>query len=314
MKTFPPPILFIIFNRIDTTEQVFEAIKKVKPERLYIAADGPRPDVQDDILQCEQTRKITERIDWPCQLFTLFRNENLGTKYGIVAALNWFFEHEEEGIILEHDCLPGDQFFEFCAQLLAYYRHDPRIMHITGNNLQFGQVRGNASYYFSAIPNIWGWASWRRVWNLYDTEMEKFPKFEEEKQMINVFPDKNTADWVSVMAKNIYDKKIKTWDYPLAFAIGINNGLCIVPNVNLASNIGFGAKAIHTKDTSHAHANVPIVQMESEIKHAKFFIPNRQADNYQLQLTINNVKGWQARGEKNPKKLNIFERIKRKLF
>ena len=50
VQTFTPPqplntaVLFLIFNRLDTTKLVFEAIRRAKPPRLYIAADGYRPD------------------------------------------------------------------------------------------------------------------------------------------------------------------------------------------------------------------------------------------------------------------------------
>lgn len=307
------PVLLIIFNRMDTTEQVFESIRQARPERLYIAADGPRPDVEDDKISCLHTRTIIERIDWPCRLTTLFRDENLGTKYGIIAALDWFFELEEEGIILEHDCLPGADFFNFCSETLAHYRHDSRIMHISGCNLQFGRMRGDASFYFSAISSIWGWASWRRVWKLYNAEMPSFLKFVEQDQIINIFPDRKTADWVTDMAMNVYEKRILTWDYPLCYAIGINNGLCITPNVNLVSNIGFGDKAIHTRDSSHAHANIPTVAM-LEITYPEFLIPNKQADLYQLALTIDNIKTLDVNGGKKHKKLNLLQRIKRRLI
>ncbi len=313
MQSFKTPILFLIFNRPDNTKKVFEAIALAKPERLYIAADGPRPNNTDDEAICVETRKIIEHINWPCTLHTLFRKENLGSRYACTTALDWFFEQEEEGIILEDDCVPGLDFFNFCAQLLEKYRHDPRIMHIGGTNLQFGNKRGNASYYFSSIPAVWGWASWRRVWKNYDPEMSKFEQFEEENQMINVFPDKRIADWVSVMARMIYEKKIITWDYPLAFHIGINNGLCIVPNVNLVTNIGFGNQSTHTKDSSHAHANIPVQIIEEPLIHPKFFIPHKHADFYQLNLTINDVKSNEVNKVKKEYKISIFQKIINKI-
>ncbi|TAH01043.1 MAG: nucleotide-diphospho-sugar transferase [Sphingobacteriales bacterium] len=313
MNSLKTPVLLLVFNRPDNTLKVFEAIALAKPEKLYIAADGPRPNNTDDEILCAETRKIIEHIDWPCKLHTLFRQENLGARYACTTAFDWFFEQEEEGIILEDDCVPGMDFFNFCAQLLEKYRHDPRIMHIGGTNLQFGNKRGSASYYFSSIPAVWGWASWRRVWKNYDPEMAKFEKFEQENQMINVFPDKRIADWVSVMARMIYEKKVIAWDYPLAFHVGINNGLCIVPNVNLVTNIGFGNQSTHTKDSSHAHANIPIQAMEEPLIHPKFFIPHKHADFYQLNLTINDIKANEVNKVKKVSKVSVIQKIKNKI-
>src|SRR4051794_16793681 len=116
------PLLFIIFNRPDTTQKVFDQIKKAKPTRLYVAADGPRITRTSDYILCKQTRNIVNDIDWDCEVKTLFREKNLGCKEAVSSAITWFFENEEEGIILEDDCLPADSFFKFCDLLLEKYR------------------------------------------------------------------------------------------------------------------------------------------------------------------------------------------------
>jgi hypothetical protein len=274
-------VLFIVFNRYETASRVFEEIKQYQPQKLYIAADGPRAGNIADKEKCETVRQLANRIDWPCDLVTLFRDNNVGCKAAVSGAISWFFEHEEEGIILEDDCLPGESFFFFCDTLLKKYRNDHRIMHIAGTNLQFGNWRGNASYYFSSIPSIWGWASWRRVWAQYDKDMLLFEEFAQENLMQFVFPDNNTARWAMDAARAVYEGKIDTWDYQLAFSVMINNGLCVTPNSNLVSNIGFHATSRLTKNPDDVHANIPIEEIE-ELRHPKFFIPNRQADLYQL--------------------------------
>lgn len=225
MKT---PILFIIFNRPDTTKKVFETIRNAKPKRLFIAADGPRPDRPDDKSNCELTRKVTENIDWDCEAKRLYQDKNLGCGYGVSTAISWFFDNVEQGIILEDDCVPDPSFFRFCEELLEYYKDDPRIMHIGGNNFQDGIKRGNASYYFSEFPHIWGWASWRRAWKKYD-----FDCLGEEYKKNN-------------------------WDKQWLVSVRKQQGLAIVPNINLVSNIGFGKNATHTTELSR------ISDMETE--------------------------------------------------
>jgi hypothetical protein len=312
MDPLKTPVLFLIFNRPETTDRVFAAIRNARPQKLYIAADGPRAGVNEDILLCKQTRSIRNQIDWECEVKTLFRDENLGSKFSMISALDWFFENEEEGIILEDDCLPGNEFFRFCSTLLDHYRNDHRIMHIGGTNLQFGQKRGEASYYFSAIASIWGWASWKRVWKLCDHSMKKFPEFEEEDLMVNIFQDRKTADWITAMARHVYENKVIAWDYPMAFSIAINNGLCITPNTNLVSNIGFGENASHTKDASHVHANIPIGKPDEPLTHPLFLIPDRKADIYQLSLTINDVKQSQLKKSKNEAGTGVFRKLIKK--
>ena len=161
---FETPILFITFNRPDTTKRVFEAIKKIKPKKLFISADGPRENKVGEKQKCLTVRSIFDNIDWDCEVKTLFQEKNLGCKIAATTAVTWFFQSVEEGIIIEDDCLPNKSFFLFCQKMLATYRKHEAIMHISGTNFQFGNKRGEASYYFSRCIHMWGWATWRRAW------------------------------------------------------------------------------------------------------------------------------------------------------
>ena len=174
------PILFLIFNRPEITARVFQEIRKAKPKQIYIAADGPRIDHPDDTALCNKTRQICDSIDWDCEVKTLFREENLGCQLAVSNAIDWFFKHESEGIILEDDCLPSQSFFHFCAELLDFYRDDEEIMCISGNNFQQGRGDDEESYYFSRYPHCWGWATWRRAWNKYDHDMSRWKEFRED--------------------------------------------------------------------------------------------------------------------------------------
>ena len=277
------PVLFIIFNRPDTTAQVFEQIRRVQPSRLYIAADGPRLDKENESNLCEQTRMVIKLVDWDCEVKTLFRDENLGCKDAPASAITWFFEQEEEGIILEDDCLPANDFFRFCDILLKKYRYDTRIRTISGTNYQHGQVWGAASYYFSNLTHIWGWASWRRVWNDYDKNLKAYQAADAYKQFLNVFGETILAkDWIKILA-DLQASKIDTWDYQLSIINYFNNGLSIIPNVNLISNIGFGEGATHTTNKNDINACLPAGSIE-EIIHPLYIVPEKGADLYTMDI------------------------------
>lgn len=275
------PVLFIIFNRPDTTVRVWEAIRAARPKRLYVAGDGPRNPTEAEF--CRQTRAVIETIDWPCELQTFFREQNVGCKIGVSGAIDWFFSNEEEGIILEDDCLPHPSFFEYCETVLARYRNDPRVMHVGGNNWQDGHKRGDASYYFSRYPHIWGWATWRRAWRLFDINMAAFPQIERENYLNELFPTLKIRNYWQKKFRQCYEGTMKTaWSYQWLFATLLQNGLSITPNVNLVSNVGFGTPgAANTGALSRRHpmANVPTNSI-LPLTHPAFLIPHATADVY----------------------------------
>lgn len=276
-------VLFVIFNRPDTTARIFEQIRIAKPARLYIAADGPRPEKAGDAELCAQAKEVVSDIDWDCEVKTLFRAENRGCRDGVSAAINWFFSQEEEGIILEDDCLPANSFFSFCDTLLDKYRDDTRIRHITGCNLQHGKKWGNASYYFSNRTHVWGWASWKRVWDEYDINLTKYDSNEVAGKLANIYNDPMVVDsWANIF-KESKAGKINSWAYPLDFLNFFSNGLVIIPNENLISNIGFMPGATNTPDADDVFANIPLSEI-TEITHPVFFVPEKQADLHIINL------------------------------
>lgn len=273
------PILFLVFNRPDATRQVFQAIRRAKPTKLFVAADGPRSNKESEKEKCELVRNIVTQIDWDCELTTLFRETNLGCGKAVSEAITWFFEHVEEGIILEDDCLPAESFFYYCSEVLHMYRNDEKIMHIGGCNFQNGIKRGRGDYYFSSIAHIWGWATWKRAWDKYDYNMngysdncciEMLNKLYRQNHIINY--------WVNIY-NAMSNGMIDTWDYQWQYTLLINNGMSISPNINMVSNIGFGINATHTIEENRLVSDLPVFEV-TNLKHPVRIILSKIADAY----------------------------------
>lgn len=286
--TFIPPhplktaVLLLVFNRPDTTQQVFEAIRKAKPHRLYVAADGPRADKLGEAEKVEQVRKIATQIDWSCEVKTLFRDENLGCKVAVSSAIDWFFENVEEGIILEDDCLPSQSFFWFCQELLEKYRNDTRIMCVAGSTyVEKDDNFNHYSYHFARVGGIWGWASWRRAWRLYEPEMESWPQARKENIMSDLFtgePElyKLYNGWFEKAYQNNF-----TWDYQWTYTKIIHSSLNIMPCKNLIRNIGHGtAGATHTNSRNDRFSNMKSHEIKFPLTHPQFVVIDRKF-NYQ---------------------------------
>ncbi|MHC4617543.1 MAG: glycosyltransferase family 2 protein [Planctomycetota bacterium] len=276
-KLLTSPVLFLVFNRPDTTRQVFEAIRRAQPSQLFVAADGPGVNKAREAEKCVAVRRIVdEGIDWDCKVHRLYRSNNVGCKIAVSSAIDWFFEHVEEGIILEDDCLPNQSFFEFCQQLLQYYKNDARIMQICGSNRLGEWNPGEYSYFFSRYGPVWGWASWRRAWNHYDVNINLWPFIRKHRYHYFFCSTKKEARWREKLFNRLYDNKIDTWDFQWAFAKLVNSGLSIVPKVNLVRNIGFTPEATHTKNPTLGVAAAH--DIEFPLKHPCFVLRDKGAD------------------------------------
>jgi len=237
------PVLFLIYKNPRITKKVFDEISKYKPERLYIAADGPKK--SSEVRECNSVRKITEKVSWKCSIERLYRDRNLGCKVAVSEAISWFFSYEESGIILEYDCLPNESFFYFCEKMLKKYENDSRVMHISGSNFQNNNI-GNGSYYFSSIAGVWGWATWRNSWGLYDANVENADCFIKSKDFKKRLPNFFARKYWSKKFLQVLDGKNKSsWAIPWAYSIVKNKGVCVNSNFNLVSNIGFSSSATH---------------------------------------------------------------------
>lgn len=244
MSHLRAPISLILFNRPAETSRVFEAIAAARPSMLLIIADGPRAHVPTDVEECRKVREIVQRVDWRCDVRTNYADINLGCRRRVATGLDWVFDQVNESIIVEDDCLPDPTFFPFCDELLERYREDTRIMMISGDAFRSKPI--SSSYYFTRYPHVWGWATWRRTWNLYDQSIADWPRFREDGRLLDIFSDLEVGEFWTTVFDAVYAGEIDTWDYQLVFAVLKESGLCIMPAVNLVSNIGFGPGATHT--------------------------------------------------------------------
>jgi hypothetical protein len=277
-----PPILLLVFRRPEMTRRMFETVRRARPLKLYVAADGPRTDRPGEAALCEETRRVATNVDWPCSVQTLFRTGNLGCRVGVSTALDWFFDREEEGIILEDDCVPSPSFFPYCAELLDLFRDDRRVMSISGDNFQMGRNVTPYSYYFSRYMNCWGWATWRRAWQLYDRDMTLWPEFRDSGGL-TAWSDGD--DYFVRYWREIFDAaaggKFDSWAYRFLFTCWAFHGLTCLPAKNLVSNIGHDQDGTHTIDPNHERAGLQAHDLTFPLHHPGLMVRNPEADKFE---------------------------------
>jgi hypothetical protein len=272
MKT---PVLFAIYKRPEMTKQVFEVIRKAKPEKLFIAADGPKEGEEE---KCKAARAVID-VDWNCDIFYQYQVTNLGGKWGGYSAVNWFFQHVDEGIILEDDDLPDLSFFPFCEVLLQHYREDKRIGTISGDNFQFGNNGILNSYYFSKYLHGWGWATWKRTWDLFDISMADWPEMKQKRWYGDFIDFPREIDFWESTLDRMYAGYPEAWDYQFSYCLWKNQMLNIIPSKNLVANIGM-TDSTHAMSPSNPMVNQKRSQMMFPLEHPKMVNRYFKGDRY----------------------------------
>ena len=303
-----PPVLLLIFNRPDLTAQVMDRIRQAEPPKLFVGADGPRTGHPEDADRCEQARQVATQVNWDCEVHTLFRDENLGTKKAISSAITWFFRHVEAGIILEDDCVPANSFFQFCGSLLDTYRHDDRIVMISGYNPIDPWRYKEQTYHFSNYGGIWGWATWGEQWEAYhDVEQVDDPDLI-ERVLQNVLVEPVQVRQRKQAIEDALEGDIDSWDYQWFWARVLQSKLSIVPARNLVSNIGFGGGATRTSNPDDPRANLDVQEMSFPLAGPDGVYPDREYDNKWFEMTH----GW-GKASLRERLLDVLRRQKQRI-
>ncbi len=280
-------VLFLVFNRPDLTARAFNLIREVKPRRLYIAADGPRDTVETDNENCRKVREIVSDVDWRCQCFSDFRNYNLGCRVAVTSAISWFFEKESEGVIIEDDCLPHPSFFSFCHHLLPKYREDENVCMISGSNLiphyDFG-----ASYTFSRLTLLWGWATWRRAWRYYNSDMKGWEDYLQSTDLDYFGTQKNLV--FSKLNFEYQYPHLRSWGVQWRYQLLRRNALSVIPKYNLVRNIGFGHPEATRQTKYHKFAEVPVKALSVPLVSPRIVSANNSYDIAALEYFFDQTK------------------------
>jgi hypothetical protein len=272
-------VLLILFNRPDKTQILFDVIRKEKPSKLYISADGPREGNESDQINCYKTREVVKKIDWKCEVRYRFLDINVGCAQGCFTGISWAFENEESLIVLEDDCIPDQSFFRFCREILGKYKDDERIMLISGTNVNTHWKRGDNSYHFSKLGGIHGWATWKRAWDKMDIKLNYWndPVI---KNLVRGYLGRR----LFFSYEKVYDQLYKnrnnptTWDYQFGFARIINSGLAVVPSSNLITNIGYGLDSTHTNNENFKTSKLNSFSIQFPLEHPEIIINDAEYD------------------------------------
>lgn len=277
------PILVLAFNRADHVMEAMKSIREYKPDKLYLECDGPRGHKKGEKEAVEATRKaMLDAVNWPCEVKTLFREDNLGCAKAVYGAISWFFEHEEYGIICEDDIILGQDFYKLCELLLPRYKNEEKVMSISAQNLSHRRDIPN-TYVYSIRQSCWGWASWARAWGKMDFTMSFVPK------LSLFFYLQRFGLFESIYRfrryKNAYQyiDSFSSWASRWFVSIIYHDGRVIVPGANLAINIGIDGGTHYAEGDVNPYADLTIGNLEWPLSYNDSLVIDKKQAKYDKQ-------------------------------
>lgn len=274
------PVQINIWIRPECQKKQFEVIKKVRPSTLFLVSDGGRN--EDEWNAIKINRKLyDENIDWNCKVYKLYAEKNFGLYKMGVKKQKLVWNNVDRCIFLEDDILPSTSFFRYCAELLEKFKDDYRINVICGMNHLGVYDKPNTDYFFSRQGSIWGFATWKRVYEqYYDFDYYK------DNYVMNLLKKRtkhNKIFWNRILGyrkNNIYEGHVASTEYFFEFGIYGHNQLQIVPAKNLISNLGATDNSAHFKEFYllpkglRKIFNMKTYEFSFPLKHPKYVIPD----------------------------------------
>lgn len=241
------PVLFVTFVRPDYARQTWEGIKATKPKTLYFYSNKGRAEKEGEVERNNEIRSYINEIDWDCDLHIFFREECVNVYDSLRGAIDWLFDNEERGIILEEDCVPTKAFFSFVDQMIEKFKEDKRVWCISGDNI-IKQNPSGYDYMFSHLHAMYGWASWRDRWRMVNWDHLYIKETIDEHIYYRLFKTKEQAKAKEKALSNMEDMlyRTKCWDYIFGLCMDQYHALTVQPKEHFVKNIGVTGQH-HTK-------------------------------------------------------------------
>lgn len=257
------PILLMAFIRPDLIKKAMEHLSKFTPPILYVMGDGPRNDSEKEL--CEKSRNIALNPSWKCEVIPILNDSNEGIVACFIKGMKRMFSEHEFGIYLEDDIMLSESFYEFAGEILVKYKDEKRVGHVNSTNLipHYQKTGNDNSYYFSSYSFEWGFATWKRMWELYDVNMLKWREANKRQMLRELcFNSRERKSLRNMFDLHCDNPRPLAWGYQWLFSCLYNQALSITPSANMSLNLGFDRN-----DSTNTFGKNPV---ESPIIKCKF--------------------------------------------
>lgn len=241
--TFAPIVLFC-YKRTDVLKQTVKALLKnneAKESNLFIFSDGYKD--ENDKKDVENVRKYIRKIKGFKNIEIIEAPTNLGLAASIINGVSKIINEYGKIIVVEDDILTSKYFLKYMNEALDLYENVENCSSITSYGFWINNM---PETYFLRRFDCWGWATWKRSWDLFEKDGSKLLNQIKEQGREYEFDCEGTEQFVKMLEDQISGKN-NSWAIRMYASQFLHNKLQLHPGISLSRNIGFGKLATHCK-------------------------------------------------------------------
>ena len=237
------PIILFVYNRPQKTMAVVDALKQnfhSSNSELIIFSDGPKADAAQQ--QVKRVRHYIQTIKGLKDVVIVKRDKNYGLSRSIITGVTEIIEAYGKAIVLEDDIVTSPYFLRYMNDSLDYYENDEKVASIGAYTYY---VKGKLpETFFLRCADCWGWATWKRGWDLFDCNGEKLLAELKKKDLCRRFDFDGTYPCEEILKDQINGKN-DSWAIRWYASVFLAEKLTLYPGRSLVSNIGTDSSGVH---------------------------------------------------------------------
>lgn len=239
------PITLFVYNRLSHTRQTVEALAKnelAADSELFAYSDGPKSDA--DRGKVESVREYLKTITGFKTVTVVERAVNFGCARSITSGISEIVDSSGQVIVVEDDIVTSPYFLRFMNEALELYRDEERVACIHG--YLYPVAERLPETFFIRGADIWGWATWKRAWDIYEPDGRKLLNELTKRNLTHDFNFDGRCDITRMLEEQI-SGKIDTWDIQWCASAFLGNKLTLYPGKSLVQNIGYDCSGTHCR-------------------------------------------------------------------
>jgi hypothetical protein len=244
------PIVLFVYNRPYHARRTLESLMAnnfADQSTLYIYADGAKEKASKEVLEkIKKTREVIREKQWCKEVHIVEREKNLGLADSVIGGVSDIVNKYGKIIVLEDDFILSKNFLSFMNASLDRYENEERVMQISGYMfpIDFSRIKMSVDAFFLPFTSSWGWATWKRSWDLFDPEMRGLEILKNNNNLREKFDLKNSYPYYRMLL-NQKKGEISSWAIRFYLSVFLKKGLVLFPKKTLVLNEGFDGSGVH---------------------------------------------------------------------